>query len=189
MAQNKDCSQCVNRRIFLDRGIKSAGVAVLASSPLSFFVSGCGDPRTRDPLPEKTPAPTAVSENDCSHAGTLQPNLKTDSNNVIILCLNTYTDLQNPGGSYRFKVTNSLGAQKVLSVTRIDQDHVVVVDAVCTHTGCIIGEFDKDFGVYTCPCHGSIFGADGSVKAGPATLALPIYAATLSVSGIAVTVI
>lgn len=40
---------------------------------------------------------------------------------------------------------------------------------VCTHLGCTV---EKDGEGYTCPCHGSQFGEDGTVLQGPARLPL-----------------
>lgn len=41
------------------------------------------------------------------------------------------------------------------------------VSAICTHLGCIAGR-DGATGRFKCPCHGSVFKADGKVVAGPA---------------------
>ncbi len=41
---------------------------------------------------------------------------------------------------------------------------------VCTHLGCTVEQKSDGF---TCPCHGSHFGAGGQVTHGPATKSLP----------------
>ncbi|MFD3523423.1 Rieske (2Fe-2S) protein [Streptomyces sp. NPDC058653] len=52
--------------------------------------------------------------------------------------------------------------------------------AVCTHSGCTVGDISN--GTITCPCHGSQFSAaDGSVKKGPASK--PLGAASITVEG------
>lgn len=47
---------------------------------------------------------------------------------------------------------------------------ITALSAICTHQGCTVmaakGELE-------CPCHGSVFGLDGSVKQGPAPSPLP----------------
>ena len=42
-----------------------------------------------------------------------------------------------------------------------------VVTAHCTHKGCVV-DYDAAHSMWTCPCHGSKYGADGQVVEGPA---------------------
>jgi len=60
---------------------------------------------------------------------------------------------------------------KKVAAYRDPAGKVILHSAVCTHLGCIIhwNETDKTF---DCPCHGSRFNADGSVKNGPAARSL-----------------
>ena len=44
----------------------------------------------------------------------------------------------------------------------------------CTHKGCDV-DWKGDRGELVCPCHGSKFGVDGGVIAGPAAAPLPVY--------------
>jgi Rieske Fe-S protein len=46
------------------------------------------------------------------------------------------------------------------------------LSSVCTHLGCMT-RYDKDAAQIACPCHGSRFHVDGSVKQGPAPRPLP----------------
>jgi Rieske Fe-S protein len=58
-----------------------------------------------------------------------------------------------------------------------DSDGVYAISSVCTHLGCIVKTAEDGF---TCPCHGSRFGRDGSVTKGPAPLPLPWLKVTSS---------
>jgi cytochrome b6-f complex iron-sulfur subunit len=49
-------------------------------------------------------------------------------------------------------------------------DTVYAVSTVCTHLGCIVKPTATGF---DCPCHGSRFAPDGTVRKGPAPKALP----------------
>jgi cytochrome b6-f complex iron-sulfur subunit len=51
------------------------------------------------------------------------------------------------------------------------------LSAVCTHLGCTVNRAEKG---YHCPCHGSVFDEQGSVKSGPAPHALAWFEVTLS---------
>ncbi len=45
--------------------------------------------------------------------------------------------------------------------------NVRVLSAICPHMGCLV-HFDKEANQFHCPCHGSIFAADGALVRGPA---------------------
>ncbi len=49
-------------------------------------------------------------------------------------------------------------------------DAVYAMSTICTHLGCIVKPTASGF---DCPCHGSRFGADGTVLKGPAPKGLP----------------
>ena len=51
-------------------------------------------------------------------------------------------------------------------------DDLIALNSMCTHQGCGV-EWKDD--AFACPCHGSKFGTDGSVSAGPATEPLDPY--------------
>jgi cytochrome b6-f complex iron-sulfur subunit len=57
-----------------------------------------------------------------------------------------------------------------------------VASAVCTHLGCTIKYFGND-NRFHCPCHGSVFAADGSVVHGPAPRPLNWLEVTLARDG------
>lgn len=79
------------------------------------------------------------------------------------------------------------GLSNPLIVTRVDASTVIAVDSKCTHLGCTVAwnQGNKDF---ECPCHGSTFRTDGTVKVGPATLPLKSYAVVVNPDSVVVTV-
>ena len=54
------------------------------------------------------------------------------------------------------------------------------ISLICTHLGCVV---KAEKGGFTCPCHGSLFGKDGEVKAGPAPRGLRWLALTRAADG------
>ncbi|WP_060885531.1 Rieske (2Fe-2S) protein, partial [Streptomyces caniscabiei] len=64
-------------------------------------------------------------------------------------------------------------------VTQPEAGTFKAFSSVCTHQGCAVKSIAD--GVINCPCHNSNFSiADGSVKSGPATKALPAKEVTVS---------
>lgn len=61
------------------------------------------------------------------------------------------------------------------------------LDAVCTHQQCTVG-WDVAARQAACPCHGSRFGADGTVVVGPATSPLATFSAAADADGVTVTI-
>ncbi|MBG5756645.1 FAD-dependent oxidoreductase [Pseudomonas aeruginosa] len=59
-----------------------------------------------------------------------------------------------------------------LAVWRDDDGQLHAVDAACTHMGCTV-TWNNAERTWDCPCHGSIFRADGAVLHGPARQPLP----------------
>jgi cytochrome b6-f complex iron-sulfur subunit len=57
-----------------------------------------------------------------------------------------------------------------------------VASAVCTHLGCTVGYFQSD-ARFHCPCHGSVFDADGAVRHGPAPKPLEWFEVTQARDG------
>jgi nitrite reductase/ring-hydroxylating ferredoxin subunit len=54
-----------------------------------------------------------------------------------------------------------------IAVYRAPDGGIHVLSAKCTHKGCIVTWNNADL-TWDCPCHGSMFAADGSVLHGPA---------------------
>jgi cytochrome b6-f complex iron-sulfur subunit len=72
------------------------------------------------------------------------------------------------------------------SVTFLEVERVFLVrqgntfrclSAICTHLGCTVNRSEHG---YHCPCHGSVFDEQGSVKSGPAPRGLEWFQVTLS---------
>lgn len=55
-----------------------------------------------------------------------------------------------------------------------------VISAICTHLGCTVQSRGDRF---ACPCHGSVFDAQGVVLGGPAPRPLPWFELSLAPSG------
>ncbi len=64
-------------------------------------------------------------------------------------------------------------------VFRDKEKGFAVASAVCTHLGCTVQHFNTD-NRFHCPCHGSVFAADGSVVSGPAPRPLEWLEVTLT---------
>jgi len=101
-------------------------------------------------------------------------------------------------GSVRFLVPNALFEPSLRfkagkpddypdgSVTFMEDERIFLVrhgntfrclSAICTHLGCTVNRADHG---YHCPCHGSVFSDQGTVKSGPAPRALEWFQVTLS---------
>ncbi len=73
-------------------------------------------------------------------------------------------------------------ADEKIFVFRDRDKGFAVASAVCTHLGCTVAHFQSDQRFH-CPCHGSEFGADGSVLHGPAPRPLNWFEVTLARDG------
>lgn len=78
--------------------------------------------------------------------------------------LSPYSSLSAVGG---FALVTVASIKKNLMISRIDNSTFVVLDAVCTHQGCLINGIPNSSGDITCACHGASFKiVDGSVVKG-----------------------
>lgn len=67
-----------------------------------------------------------------------------------------------------------------IAVTRLSDTQVVAVSRLCTHQACTLQLPSSSSGGYlACPCHGSLFTAQGAVVRGPASAALRTFAASI----------
>lgn len=56
---------------------------------------------------------------------------------------------------------------KKIAAYKNNKNELIQLSPVCTHLGCIVGWNGKEK-TWDCPCHGSRYEADGTVKNGPA---------------------
>jgi Rieske Fe-S protein len=110
----------------------------------------------------------------------------------------TFAIAASAAGAIRFMVPNVLFEPSQVfkagrpddfpdgSVTFLEDERVFLVrqgntyrclSAICTHLGCTVNRAGSG---YHCPCHGSVFDEQGSVKGGPAPRALTWFQVTLS---------
>ncbi|MEH1930614.1 QcrA and Rieske domain-containing protein [Nostoc sp.] len=99
-------------------------------------------------------------------------------------------DWQTVGTSAQLDKTGQLLAKNspvgpVLVVGTSKAKNLTAVNPTCTHAGCTVG-WQAQAKKFTCPCHGSEFGADGKVQKGPATEALKTYAAKIEGNSVVV---
>ncbi len=106
-------------------------------------------------------------------------------NGVFTFKFSEYPALKNTGGTAHVSISAASGTKDVY-ITRVGSSSVVTVSTVCTHLGCTIGGYDSGTQKYTCPCHGSVFNADGSVSNGPAAKALTTFTSALTQEGVEV---
>ncbi len=66
-------------------------------------------------------------------------------------------------------------------IVREEDGGMYALSAVCTHLGCVA--MREEDGSFLCPCHGSVFEADGAVVAGPAPGGLPWLELSVSADG------
>jgi cytochrome b6-f complex iron-sulfur subunit len=63
-----------------------------------------------------------------------------------------------------------------------DDKGLYAISSICTHLGCVADRV-PDSGAFKCPCHGSVFAADGAIVQGPAPKPLNWLALDLSPDG------
>jgi Rieske Fe-S protein len=94
---------------------------------------------------------------------------------IFRMDLNSFPVLRSTFGSVRLRVTGMPITFPQIVVTRVAIDQFFAVTSRCTHQGCTTGTYSTTINAIECPCHGSRFGADGSVVRGPAGTPLAQY--------------
>jgi len=134
--------------------------------------------------------PNSDHQNDVSRRGFVQL--------ILGWTAATFALAASAAGAMRFLVPNVLFEPSQIfkagkpddypdgSITFLEDERVFLVrqgntyrclSATCTHLGCTVNRADKG---YHCPCHGSVFDEQGSVKGGPAPKPLAWFQITLS---------
>jgi Rieske Fe-S protein len=162
------CSEkCVSRRKFLQVGAKSASVLAL-TGPVSSVLS-------------------ALGKNAHAFSGPPPVNIPNNPDNVYQFGFSDYPQLANAGGSVHALIQATSGKTDIY-VSRVTDALAESVSSICPHRRCIIGSYNAATQQYTCPCHGSVFGADGSLVEGPAFEPLDTYITSIKNHGIEVVV-
>jgi nitrite reductase/ring-hydroxylating ferredoxin subunit len=99
---------------------------------------------------------------------------------LLELNVTQFPELQNVNGSVRLLFNSIVGSRPngplyPVVVSRGAANQFYTLNARCTHQGCAVPAFDSASAASVCPCHGSRYGIDGSLLAGPATLPLSRY--------------
>lgn len=99
--------------------------------------------------------------------------------------LEDYPALSQAFGSVRLGINPISGAEPFpngnfypILINRDGFGAYYVLDCECKHASCVVPAFDSSEFVIRCPCHGSEYDIDGSVKKGPTLSPLTQYPAT-----------
>jgi len=102
---------------------------------------------------------------------------------ALTLPFSRFPSLATAGGSATGRPG---GTGPILLVMALAGGGHAAVTARCPHQGCTVG-YAAAAGEVRCPCHGSAFGTDGHLVAGPATVGLSSYPASADGLGVTVT--
>ena len=86
-----------------------------------------------------------------------------------------------PAKDFPIGIPTFLPQEKVY-IFRDETKGFAAASAVCTHLGCTVQWFNNDQ-KFHCPCHGSVFAADGKVLHGPAPRPLEWLEITMAEDG------
>jgi cytochrome b6-f complex iron-sulfur subunit len=104
---------------------------------------------------------------------------RSDGSGQVTVALADHPSLGQVGG---FSLLFMEDAGLTLAAVRVDDagdEPIVVLDALCTHAGCLVDTYDRSRERLICPCHDAEFDLDGEPLAGPALTALTRYHAAL----------
>ena len=109
-----------------------------------------------------------------------QNNPGTGNDITIDLASPANAVLLEDGGSVNF------GDKNIIVINR-GNDEYIALSTVCTHQGCTVG-YNSVSKTLPCPCHGSVFNIDRSVRNGPASSSLRAYPINLDGTSLVVDV-
>ena len=110
-------------------------------------------------------ADTSSSSNSSTPISSATPKIDSTPDAEGFVAVGTNQELTDKGYIY----------DKQLGVIVVSNSGTLAaLNPKCTHKGCDV-EWKGDSAELVCPCHGSKFGVDGAVLAGPASTSLPVY--------------
>jgi cytochrome b6-f complex iron-sulfur subunit len=107
----------------------------------------------------------------------------TPANGQVVLPFARFPKLGAAGGSAVVDVSGSFP----LVVVRTGAGAATALSATCTHAACLV-DYAADANQLQCPCHGAAFSLQGAVLAGPTSIALPVYTATVGADAVTVVI-
>lgn len=120
----------------------------------------------------------------CMHTNAARLLSPAVASGVVQLKVAEQPEFSNVGGAIKLKPA---GVNDTLLVWRSGPSTYEATSIVCTHMGCEV-EVAEGGKSLACPCHGSQYNADGTVRHGPAERALKHYAVDVSPDGAGLTV-
>jgi cytochrome b6-f complex iron-sulfur subunit len=107
----------------------------------------------------------------CMHTNTARIVSPTATAGLLHLRVADMPELRAVGGAIKLKPA---GLSDTILLWRSGPSELVATSIVCTHMGCEV-EVAEGGRSLACPCHGSEYNPDGTVRHGPASQALHRY--------------
>ena len=119
------------------------------------------------PLKPDTQVDTAISTDTADSCGDTGATVET----WVEISLSDYPSLNRTGGYAYVDISDQLVH---VIVVYLPEGCYTALWRICTHGACEV-DWDAELLTAVCPCHGSIFAEDGSVRLGPATQGLRVF--------------
>ncbi len=117
-------------------------------------------------------AACALGLSACMHTNAARVVVAPATAGAIRLRLAEQPELAAVGGAIKLKPE---GLDDTILLWRLGPSEFAATSIICTHMGCEVEVADGGHAL-ACPCHGSRYDVDGSVRHGPAQRALHRYA-------------